>query len=100
MLGSAQMNNKKTSAMLLVLLMSLDMLACVAVFGPTVTPTPKFTPAPKPITVDDLSATALKSADLPAGFDPLSGNELQDMQKLQSIVMAGFPNAQVAGLTA
>ena len=69
-------------------------------FGPAITPTPTFTPTPKPIKSYDLSAAALKSTDLPSGFSPISGNDLQGMQNLQSVVTTDFPNVKVAGFSA
>ena len=82
------MNAKQRTTIILVLLMSLAISSC----GPGM-------PTPKPITADDLSAAALKSTDLPSGFSPLSGDDLQGMQELQSVVTTDFPNAQVAGFT-
>ena len=96
------MNTKQKVVMACILIINLSLAGCRAgqVFGPTITPTPTFTPTPKPITTDALSAAALKSTDLPSGFSPLSGDDLQGMQELQSVVITDFPNAQVAGFTA
>jgi hypothetical protein len=64
------------------------------------TPAPTVTPTPKPVTVAELTAAALKSTDLPAGFSALSGDDLLGMEDLQSVVTTDFPNATVAGFTA
>jgi hypothetical protein len=102
------MNTNQKVIVACIFVISLAIVGCGAgqLFGPAQTPTPTIPPTPtltltpKPVTADDLSAAALKSTDLPAGFNPLSGNDLQGMQTLPSVVTTDFPNAKVAGFTA
>jgi hypothetical protein len=89
------MNTKQKIVMACIFAISLSLTGCGAgqVFGPTITPSPTLTPTPKPSTADELSTASLKSTDLPTGLSPLSGNDLQGMQKLPSAVITDFPNA-------
>lgn len=96
------MSTKQNVLMVCILLISVSVVGCGdgQLFGPTLTPPPTLTPTLKPVTEAELSAAALKSTELPAGFSPLSGDDLQGMPELQSIVTTDFPNAKVAGFTA
>lgn len=102
------MNTKRKAVIACILVISLSLAGCGAgqMFGPAITPTPTlsptptFTPTPKPIKSDDLSAAALKSTDLPSGFSQLSGDDLQGMLTLPSVVITDFPNTQFVGFTA
>jgi hypothetical protein len=58
------------------------------------------TSTPKPVTGEELTALALASADLPSGYLPLSGADLQDAIDLPTLVTAAFPNSPVYGFTA
>ena len=101
------MEKRRNAVTTFILGMSLALAGCGTgqIFGPTVTPaptlppTPTVAPTPKPVKVDTLTAAALKADDIPRGFSPVTGNDLQGMQELQSIVTTDFPDASVYGLT-